>query len=166
MTTGGWNARGVIDLRLDAALDEIDEVASLHDRRLPQSKERIDHLAVTPTGVWVIAARRYPGMIRRVDDRLKIGRRDRTRLVDAVQRQVAYVISAVSLLDRARPPVNGALCILDGEFDLPSQPFELDGVLVTSPRTLRTELRRPGPLDGNERDLLQRALAAAFPGAH
>src|SRR4051812_30853986 len=164
MTVGGWNARGVIDLRLDATLEELADLESLHGRRLPQSKDRIDHLAVTASGVWVIAARRYPGTIRHVDDHLKVGRRDRTKVVQDLKRQVGFVVSAVSLLDTPRPAVRGALCILDGEFDLPAQPFDIDGMLVTWPRALRTELRKPGLLGDDERHLFHRALAAAFPG--
>src|SRR4051795_6270589 len=152
MTVGGWNARGVIDLRLDATLDELDGVASLHDRRLPQSKDQIDHLAVGGSAVWVIAARRYAGTIRRDDDRLRVGRRDRTRLVHLVQHQVAYVVSALSFLDIPRPTVRGAVCFLDGEFDLPAQPFDVDGVLVTSLRALRVEVSKPGPISGSDRE--------------
>jgi hypothetical protein len=101
-----------------------------------------------------------------VEGRLKVGRRDRTSVVNVVGRQVGYVVSALSLLEMPRPSVHGALCVLDGEFDLPSQPFDIDGVLVTWPRALRTELRKPGPIATTERELLHRALAAAFPGVH
>jgi hypothetical protein len=114
----------------------------------------------------VIGAKRYPGTIRRVDDRLRVGRRDRTKLVEVVTHQVAYVVSALSLLEIPRPAVHGALCFLDGEFGLPAPPFELDGIVVTGLRGLRSELGKPGPLTPDVRDLLHRALAAAFPGVH
>lgn len=31
----------------------------LHDRRVPGTRANIDHIAVTPTGIWVIDAKRY-----------------------------------------------------------------------------------------------------------
>ena len=33
----------------------------LHDRRMPRSRANIDHLVVTPTGVYVIDAIKYGG---------------------------------------------------------------------------------------------------------
>lgn len=35
----------------------------LHDRRLPRSRANIDHIAVAPSGVWVIDAKRYKGKV-------------------------------------------------------------------------------------------------------
>src|SRR5213592_1999593 len=39
------------------------DVIVLHDRRLPRSRANIDYLAVTPSGVYVIDAKRYKGKI-------------------------------------------------------------------------------------------------------
>jgi hypothetical protein len=48
----------------------------LHDRRIPGTRANIDHLAVTPTGVYVIDTKKYqgrpsfkaePGILRRVE---------------------------------------------------------------------------------------------------
>ena len=33
----------------------------LHDRRIPRSSANIDHLVVTPNGVYVVDAKRYRG---------------------------------------------------------------------------------------------------------
>jgi hypothetical protein len=38
-------------------------VIVLHDRRMPRSRANIDHLAVAPSGVFVIDAKRYTGKI-------------------------------------------------------------------------------------------------------
>jgi Nuclease-related domain len=35
----------------------------LHDRRMPGSRANIDHLAIAPSGVYVIDAKRYKGKI-------------------------------------------------------------------------------------------------------
>src|SRR3954454_8966285 len=35
----------------------------LHDRRIPRSQANIDHIAVAPSGVWVIDSKRYQGKV-------------------------------------------------------------------------------------------------------
>src|SRR5262249_54466589 len=58
----------------------------LHDRRMPGSRANIDHIAVAPTGVYVIDAKRYKGKIdvqrlRSGEEKLVIGGRNKTKLV-------------------------------------------------------------------------------------
>ena len=38
-----------------------ESIRVMHDRRIPRSKANIDHIVVTPGGVWVINTRRYVG---------------------------------------------------------------------------------------------------------
>jgi len=38
-------------------------VVVLHDRRIPGTRANIDHIAVAPSGVWVIDAERYKGKL-------------------------------------------------------------------------------------------------------
>src|SRR4051794_39107881 len=40
-----------------------DDVLILHDRRIPGSRANIDHIAVAPSGVWVIDTKHYKGKI-------------------------------------------------------------------------------------------------------
>jgi len=35
----------------------------LHDRRIPGTRTNIDHIAVAPSGVWVIDSKRYKGKV-------------------------------------------------------------------------------------------------------
>lgn len=42
------------------------EVAVMHDRRLPGTRANIDHIAIAPSGVWVIDTKRYSGKIEAV----------------------------------------------------------------------------------------------------
>jgi hypothetical protein len=72
------------------------EVVVLHDRRLSRSRANVDHLAVAPTGVWVIDTKRYSGKIRIEKPmlgaaKLTIAGRDRTKLVEGLSKQVAAV---------------------------------------------------------------------------
>lgn len=63
-------------------------VIVLHDRRMPNSRANIDHLAIAPSGVFVIDAKRYKGRIeiRKPffgDPSLFIAGRNKTKLVEA-----------------------------------------------------------------------------------
>src|SRR3954454_13975934 len=72
----------------------------LHDRRIPGSRANIDHIAVAPSGVWVIDAKKYKGrpqlkieggFLRPRVEKLLVGTRDCTKLVDGVLKQVDIV---------------------------------------------------------------------------
>ena len=78
------------------------QIPVLHDRRIPGSRANIDHIAVAATGVWVIDAKRYTGKLQIAKPlfgkpALKIGGRDKTKLVDGLAMQV-------ELLPRRSPP--------------------------------------------------------------
>jgi hypothetical protein len=79
-------------------------IASLHDRRIPGSKANIDHIAVSPAGVFVVYPKNYRGKVEqrdvgglfRTDLRLYVGGRDKTKLVKGMNRQVAAVRTALA----------------------------------------------------------------------
>ncbi len=86
--------------RLGERLNDLaaDTLRVLHDRRIPRTRGNIDHLVVTPTGVYVIDAKRYRGrpelsvdggLVRPRVEKLLVGRRDCTTLVDGVVKQSA-----------------------------------------------------------------------------
>ena len=76
--------------RLDGLASE--SIRVMHDRRIPRSKANIDHIVVTPGGVWVIDTKRYVGKApeKRVEggtiwprvELLTVKGRDKTALVD------------------------------------------------------------------------------------
>lgn len=169
-----WAKGAVGEQKFGAALDRTgDEVLVLHDRRFPRSKANIDHIAVAPGGVWVIDAKRYKGVVTKVDKggwfrtdlRLTVGGRDRTALVRGVQRQVQHVEQALATLDGDPVAVRGALCFVDAEFRLFAKPFAIDGVLVAWGKALRERLLQPGPMDADRRTAVHRHLATSFPPA-
>ena len=59
-TTTNWAVGAEGERKLGAGLDGlVDEgVMSLHDRLRPGTRGNIDHLAIGPSGVWVIDAKR------------------------------------------------------------------------------------------------------------
>jgi hypothetical protein len=95
------------------------EVLMIHDRRMPNSRANIDHIAVAASGVYVIDAKRYHGKIEVLNPlfgapKLKIAGRDRTKLVDGLAKQVAAVQVALSAV-APEVPVRGCLCFLAPE---------------------------------------------------
>lgn len=139
----------------------------LHDRRVPNSRANLDHLAIVPSGVWVIDSKHYRGVLerRRISgffmsrEALSVGRRDRSSLLASAARQRALVTRHV----RPDVPVRVALCFTGVELRVFARPFELDGVIVTWPKALAKSLAKPGPLDAAARHDLAVRLAAAFP---
>ncbi|MFC5179418.1 nuclease-related domain-containing protein [Nocardioides taihuensis] len=58
-----WDTGAVGEERLGRRLNQLasDKLLVLHDRRIPGSRANIDHIAITPSGVYVIDAKRYRG---------------------------------------------------------------------------------------------------------
>ena len=147
-----------------------DTVRVLHDRRIPGSKANIDHIAVTPSGVFVIDAKNYDGRVEvrdvgpwhRVDDRLLVDGRNRTRLVDGVERQVVTVSAA------APDPIHvqGVLCFVGENWpQMFRRPLKVRAVHVVWPSWLVEHLQRPGALPPDQIRQVAEVLAVAFPPA-
>lgn len=153
-STTAWARGAAGERKLGAGLDGLADagVVALHDRLIPRSKANIDHIAVAPSGVWVIDAKRYTGQVAKrdvggwlkTDLRLYVGRRDCTKLVAGMAKQVMAVRSALAG-EWTEIPVQAALCFVDADWKWFAKPFRLDGVLVTWPRALREMLTKPGP---------------------
>jgi hypothetical protein len=139
----------------------------LHDRRIRGRRANIDHIAVVPSGVWVIDTKRHRGRVeRRVRGRwlsrhptLFVNGRDRSSQVVAACRQ-GELVRAVVGTDH---PVHVALCFTGADWGICRRPFAIDGVVVIRPRRLAASLRRAGPLGGAGRQALAARLADAFP---
>lgn len=141
-STKAWERGAIGEERLGARLDSLDGngLAILHDRRIPGSKANIDHIAITPSGIWVIDAKRYKGrpelkieggFLRPRVEKLLVGRRDCTKLVDGVLKQIDVVSSL--LPDVA---IVGALCLVEADWPLIGGFFSTREVHVLSPRRL------------------------------
>ncbi|HZU72990.1 MAG TPA: nuclease-related domain-containing protein, partial [Acidimicrobiales bacterium] len=61
--TRAWAEGAAGERRVAEVLASCSGVIALHDRRIPGTRSNIDHLAVTPTGVFVIDAKRYDGAV-------------------------------------------------------------------------------------------------------
>ena len=140
----------------------------LHDRRIPRSRANIDHLAVAPSGVWVVDTKRYKGRIRVAkplfgEAKLVVAGRDRTKLVDGLLRQLELVRPVVeAVLPSA--PVRGALCFVEGDLPLLGT-LEIRGFPLLHRRSLAKRINAPGPLGADEIASISAALARGFPAA-
>jgi Nuclease-related domain len=141
----------------------------LHDRQMPRGHGNIDHLAVAPAGVFVIDAKRYRGKVGVVDrgfqgERLFVNGRDRTKVVDGLDRQVAAVRKVLSDLGQDEVVVQGVFCFTKRNVPLFGTQT-VCGHLLLRPRPLARRLRAQGPLAPNVIDGLARALAAVLRSA-
>lgn len=141
-STKAWATGAVGEERLGARLDSLvsESVAVLHDRRVPGSKANIDHIAITAAGIWVIDAKRYKGrpelkieggILRPKVEKVLVGRRDCTKLVDGVLKQVDLVRAVVGDV-----PVVGSLCFVEADWPLIGGAFATRGVQVLWPKRL------------------------------
>jgi hypothetical protein len=148
-TITAWKQGAEGEVRVGARLDELVSggMVILHDRRVPGSRANIDHVVVAPSGVWIVDSKRYSGRVDRRDVggwlrrdvRLYLGRRDCTRLVGGMAKQVAAVQRST---EGTRPPTWPVLCFTGAEWSLFAKPFELGGVLVIWPRALVRAITR------------------------
>lgn len=136
----------------------------LHDRRMPGSRAIIDHLAVTPTSVYLIDAKRYQGrpplrveggLLRPRVERLIVGRRDRTKLVDGVLKQVETVRTIVG----DQIPIRGVLCFVDADWPLISGTFATRDVQVLWTTRLLSNFAQAGALDADAVGRVHRELS-------
>jgi hypothetical protein len=154
-STKAWDRGAIGEERLGARLDALatNDIAVLHDRRIPGSKANIDHIAITRGGVWVIDAKRYKGrpelkieggILRPRVEKLLVGRRDCTKLVDGALKQVDVVRDLVGDV-----PVTGALCFIEADWPLIGGAFSTRGVHVLWPKRLARVLaeERAGHVD-------------------
>ena len=143
-------------------------VLLLHDRRMPRSRANIDHVAITANGVWVIDTKHYRGRIKVQRQlfqkpKLLINGRDRSKLVEGLDRQVAVVRRE---LEPFAPgvPVRGALCVIDAQLPL-FLTVQFRGYPVLYRRALAKRLNASGPLDSVRIRSLSERLASLFPPA-
>jgi hypothetical protein len=140
----------------------------LHDRRVPGTNVSVDHVVVAPSGVWLIGARAYRGRVerrpvrpfRRVELRLCVGGRDRTKLARVLAAAMRAVKAAVSHEPGA--DIHPTMCLVAADWSLVGKPFEFEGVLVTWPRKLAELISQPGTLSAGAVARLADRIAVDF----
>jgi len=171
-STRAWETGALGEERLGNRLNELasNTLRVLHDLRIPGSKANIDHLAVTPNGVYVIDAKKYRGrphlrieggLLRPRVEKLTVGTRDCTKLVDGVRRQVDIVRGAIG----DGVPVHGVLCFVEADWPLIGGSFATRGVEVLWPKKLYPKLMASGPIQVETIVKTHTTIASALPPA-
>ncbi|KRE55629.1 NERD domain protein [Phycicoccus sp. Soil748] len=171
-STTAWDTGALGEEKLGKGLDRLacDTIKLLHDRRIPRSKANIDHIAMTANGVYVIDAKKYRGrpqlkieggILRPRVERLLVGSRDCTKLVDGVLKQVDVVRAALA----EDVPVRGVLCFVEADRPLIGGAFTTRDVQALWPKKLYPQLQAEGPLSAEAMDDIHRHLAKALPAA-
>lgn len=141
----------------------------LHNRRMPGGRGDIDHVAIAPTGVFVIDAKAINGKVRIArplfrSERLLISGRNRTKLIDGLDRQVAVVRAALDDNGHPAVPVQGVLCFTKADLPLLGT-LKMRGHLLLHRKALAKRLNGAGPLERTSIDVLARMLVEALPPA-
>jgi hypothetical protein len=141
----------------------------LHDRAMPGGHGNIDHLAVTPSGVFVIDAKRYRGNVgvgRGFQaEKLFVNGRNRTKVVDGLDRQVNVVRAALKDLGQEEVAVQGVLCFVRRNFAPGEGKQTVRGHVLLRRRPLARRLTRQGPLASDAIDAVALALSEILPRA-
>ncbi len=151
-----------------------DSVIPLHDRLIPGTRGNIDHIFVAATGVWVVDAKAYNGKVERREvgplwnrsNELWIGGRNRTKLANGLEKQVAAVLAALKRDSSFKGTnVHAALCLVESEWALLEFPFQIGNVWVLYPGALRKRLKKSGPLSRDTMERIAHRLDLSLPHA-
>lgn len=173
--TRSWGKRVSREEPLRARLTELsgERLVMLHGLRIPGGRGNIDHLAVTPRGVFVIDVQHYEGPLERrnlgniirSDVRVFVGGRDHTPLVEGVEAQADVVRDALRAMGFVDVPVLGVLCVTGAAWGLFASPFKLGKVLVTYPKFLYKLLAKDAEVATSAIQNAASVLASALPSA-
>ena len=156
---------GRTDLR-SLLLERLDgPVVVLSDRRVALSRRPIDLMVVAASGVWVLDAPFLPGRVERrqvggffrTEERLFVGGRDQTRLLDELAWRLGAVVTTIG--DDA-VEVHGVLCLAGSEPTVEAEPpFRMDDLWVADPSSTAGLLDVAGPLTSDDVGLIGERLA-------
>jgi hypothetical protein len=149
-STAAWKKGAAGEVRLAAMLDQRadKETILLHDFHKPGTKSNIDHIAIAPSGIWIIDAKRYTGKVSCRTElfspqrHLIVNSRDRTRLVGGMQWQIETVTTALDGF--AAETIRPVVCFTNSEWHAFARPFQIDRVEITWPQRLCKTINAPG----------------------
>jgi hypothetical protein len=156
-STKVWEKGAVGEYKVGAKLDTLTTNGChvLHDRKVPKSKANIDHIVVSNSGVYIVDAKNYKGVVK-VESyggvfsdktyKLKVGGSDRTKLAEGMLWQISVV---KNILDTAglQVPITGVLAFYDAEWPLFGKGImDIKNVKVTGLKGTVEIITKPGPL--------------------
>ena len=169
-STRAWVIGAAGEEKLARALEGIEGLQVLHDRRVPGTKGNVDHILIAPAGVFVVDAKQYhgridpePRLVPPAGHRLYVGGRDRSALADGLdgrsRRSFRHCVPRVSI----HLPTTPVLCFIDGDWPLIGRPTSFRGVRLEGISSIRKLLVPIRGLDPSEINRLTRILASALP---
>jgi hypothetical protein len=172
----GRGARGEQTIGANLELFRNEGFAVLHDRRIPGTKANIDHLVISPAGVFVIDTKNYSERVEqrdlggwfKPDLRLYVGGRDRTKLVSGMARQVEKVRSVLATRHEWKDfPVTPTILFIgnDNWTLLAMRPLRFGSVQALWGKALGKLICADGRITRENVPELERALAIALPAA-
>lgn len=175
-STEAWARGAKGEQAVGARLGKVPGVTVLHDRRIPGGTANIDHIAIGPSGVFVIdtksvakgrvAARKVGPIWNRGPTQLFVGGRNRTSFVEGLGRQLEAVSWALQGVPEAMGvPIRPMVVIVGAEWGLLAQAFEVQGVWVGWPRAAAKRVGRKGPVSDEVRHRLTEVLLDQLPMA-
>lgn len=151
-STKAWKIGAEGERRVAEVLAAAEGVLALHDVTWPgRSKANIDHIAIAPSGIYVIDAKKYSGLIElrnvggtfRQNWQLFVGGRNQTKLVDSALSQ-AEALRTLLGDALAAIPVMPVLCFIESTWNRPQRPVVLKGVTCVWPVKLTEHVSAPG----------------------
>jgi hypothetical protein len=138
----------------------------LHNRRIPNGRGDIDHIAIVPSGIYVIDTKAVTGKVE-IRSRwfkpplLFIDGHDRTRYLNGLDRQINAVRDAPQTTEYGPAPVQAVLCFTQADLPL-LRTVEMRGHLLLYRKALAKRLTASGPLQSEHRAALGAGLTAAM----
>jgi hypothetical protein len=175
-STRAWAIGAAGERALGSRFDEVAArgAIALHDRRIPGSRANIDHIVVARAGVFVVDAKKYAGKVEKrdvggffkKDERLYVGRRDCSKLLDGMHKQLA-VVQGVLDNESALADIQlaGALCFVGAEWSLFARPIQIRSITVTWPKALVETFEKQAVLPPDRIATVGRVLAERLPPA-
>lgn len=141
-----------------------------HDINIPGTKANIDHLVINASGLWVIDAKNYRGLVRqegsggllqtKKERKLFVGKRDCTSLIEGVRWQVEKVRAAITV----NTPVTGVLAFYQAEWPWVGKPLVINQVVINS-KGLKQILNKPGEISNEQIEIIAAEIVKEFPSA-
>jgi hypothetical protein len=133
-------------------------VVAVHDRRVPGRRTNIDHIAVSPAGVFVVDTKNVAGKVAASRRGLTVAGRRQDKMLDGVVGQVAVVQGVLAQAGFASVAVRGVLCFTKA--DLPWLRPQPRGIALLYRRGLRRELTKgPAIMSRDQVNVIAAALA-------
>lgn len=125
----------------------------LHGLAFSPRAERVDHVVVAPSGVWLVDSIHLRGRVERRDHGTRHGA-DQRLYLDGVERM--DLVDQLGLLRHAHGrirslgigdvPIHRVVCVIDASWPLMARPFQIRDVWITWPRALSDKIRSSGML--------------------